>query len=47
MTSLIMMVIDGGAKAFKGPLGFIITDSESKVLLSCYGQPAGHDPLSF
>ena len=31
----------------KGSLIFVITDSESKVLLSCYGQSAGHDPVSF
>ena len=37
----------GGAKAFKGSLGFIITNKQHKVLMSCYGRTAGHDPLSF
>ena len=41
------MVTDGGAKAFKGSLGFLITDSKNKVVISCYGRAAGHDPLSF
>ena len=46
-TTMIMMATDGGAKTFKGSLGFVIIDSESKVLISCYGQSAEHDPLSF
>ena len=41
------MATDGGAKPFKGSIGFVITDSTHKVLLSCYGRTAGHDPLSF
>ena len=41
------MATDGGAKAFKGSLGFVITDKKKKVLMSCYGRTAGHDPLSF
>ena len=41
------MATDGGAKSFKGSLGFVITDSKNKVLLSCYRRAAGHDPLSF
>ena len=41
------MATDGGAKAFKGSLGSVLTDSKSKVLISCYGRAAGHDPLSF
>ena len=41
------MATDGGAKPFKGSIGFVITDSTQKVLLSCYGRTAGHDPLSF
>ena len=45
--SLILMATDGGAKAFKGSLGFVITDAKHKVLISCYGRTAGHDPLSF
>ena len=46
-TKKIMMATNGGAKAFKGSLGFVFTDSKSKVLISCYRRSAGHDPLSF
>ena len=46
-TKKIIMATDGGAKAFKGSIGFVITDAQHKVLISCYGQTAGHDPLSF
>ena len=46
-TKKILMATDGGAKAFKGSLGFVITDVKHKVLISCYGCTAGHDPLSF
>ena len=41
------MATDGGAKAFKGSLGFLITDAKHKVLISCYGLTVGHDPLLF
>ena len=46
-TKEIIMATDGGAKAFKGSLGFVITNKQHKVLMSCYGCTAGHDPLSF
>ena len=46
-TKKILMATDGGAKAFKGSLGFVITDKKHRVLISCYGRVAGHDPLSF
>ena len=46
-TKEIIMATDGGAKAFKGSLGFVITDTKNKMLMSCYGRTAGHDPLSF
>ena len=46
-TKMIIMGTDGGAKAFKGSIGFVITDTKHKVLLSCYGRTTGHDPLSF
>ena len=38
---------DGGAVKFKGSLGFVIADEDGEILLSCYGQPSGNDPLSF
>ena len=41
------MGTDGGAKAFKGSIGFVIIDAKHKLLISCYGHTAGHDPLSF
>ena len=46
-TKTIILGTDGGAKAFKGSIGFVITDAEHKSLISCYGRTAGHDPLSF
>ena len=46
-TKEIIMATDGGAKAFKGSIGFVITNKQHKVLMSCYGRTAGHDPLSF
>ena len=46
-TKKIIMATYGEAKVFKGSLGFVITDLKNKVLLLCYGQAAGHDPLSF
>ena len=45
---MIKMAADRGAQTFKGLLlGFVLTDSESEVLISCYSQIAGNDPLSF
>ena len=41
------MGTDGEAKAFKESIGFVITNAKHKLLLSCYGRTAGHDPLSF
>ena len=38
---------DGGAVQFKGSLGFVIADEDANILATCFGQPAGHDPLSF
>ena len=46
-TKKIVMATDGGAKAFKRSLGFVIPNREHKVIISCYGRTAGHDPLSF
>ena len=43
----IILVTDGGAIEYKGPLGFLMTTSDGTVLLTCFGQPAGLDPLSF
>ena len=46
-TGNILIATDGGAIPFKGSLGFVLADECGIILLSCYGQPAGHDPLSF
>ena len=46
-TKKILIATNEGAKAFKGSLGFVITDAKHKVLISCYGRTTGHDPLSF
>ena len=41
------MIVDGGAIPSKGSLGFVLADDDGVLLASCFGQPAGHDPLSF
>ena len=38
---------DGGAIPLKGSLGFVFADNEGTILLTCFGQPSGNDPLSF
>ena len=46
-TKKILMATDGGAKAFKGSLGFVTTNAKHRVLISYYERAAGHDPVSF
>jgi hypothetical protein len=46
-TGKILTATDGGAIPFKGSLGFVLADAEGTISLTCYGQPAGHAPLSF
>ena len=46
-TNKVNIATDGGAIQFKGSLGFVIADADGEILLSCYGQPSGNDPLSF
>ena len=43
----ITLATDGGAIPLKGSLGFVVANEDGTILLTCYGQPAGHDPLSF
>jgi hypothetical protein len=43
----INIATDGGAIPLKGSLGFVFADTEGNILLSCYGQPSGNNPLSF
>jgi hypothetical protein len=46
-TSKALIATDGGAIPYKGSIGFVLADGEGNLLVSCFGQPAGHDPLSF
>ena len=46
-SSKIIMATDGGAIKHKGSLGFILTNTDGTILLSCYGRPAGYNPMSF
>ena len=43
----IIMAIDRGAISLKGSFRFVLITTNGTVLLSSYGQPAGHNPLSF
>ena len=43
----LLIATDGGAVPRKGSLGFLITDSNGEPFITCYGQPAGHDPRSY
>jgi hypothetical protein len=40
-----LIATDGGAIQFKGSLGFVIADDNASILVTCFGQPLGHDPL--
>jgi hypothetical protein len=46
-TKKVYIATDGGAIPLKGSLGFVFADEEGTILLSCFGQPSGNDPLSF
>jgi hypothetical protein len=46
-TKKVLIATDGGAIPFKGSIGFVFADEEGTILLSCFGQPSGNDPLSF
>jgi hypothetical protein len=47
-TKKVKIATDGGAiPPFKGSLGFVFADEDGKILLTCFGQPSGHDSLSF
>jgi hypothetical protein len=46
-TKKVKIAIDGGAIPFKGSLGFVFADEDGTILLTCFGQPSVHDPLSF
>jgi hypothetical protein len=46
-TKRVLIATDGGAIPLKGSLGFVFADEDGKILLTCFGQPSGNDPLSF
>jgi ribonuclease HI len=46
-TNKVNIVTDGGAIPLKGSLGFVFADGDGRILLTCFGQPSGNDPLSF
>ena len=43
----VLIATDGGAVPLKGSLGFVVADDDANILATCFGQPSGHDPLSF
>jgi hypothetical protein len=43
----VLIATDGGAIPMKGSIGFVIADEDGDILLTCFGQPAGNNPLSF
>ena len=43
----VLVATDGGAIQFKGSIGFVVADDDANILATCFGQPSGHDPLSF
>jgi hypothetical protein len=46
-TKRVLIATDGGAIPLKGSLGFVFADEDGTILLTCFGQPSGNDPLSF
>jgi hypothetical protein len=46
-TKKVLIATDGGAIPMKGSIGFVIADEDGNILLTCFGQPAGNNPLSF
>jgi hypothetical protein len=46
-TKRVLIATDGGAIPLKGSLGFIFADEDGNILLTCFGQPSGNNPLSF
>jgi hypothetical protein len=46
-TKKALIATDGGAIPLKGSIGFVFANEDGTILLTCYGQPSGNDPLSF
>jgi hypothetical protein len=42
-----LIATDGGAIPMQGSLGFVFADENGNILVTCFGQPSGNDPLSF
>jgi hypothetical protein len=45
-TNKVRIATDIGAIPLKESLGFVVADEEGTILLTCFGQPSGNDPLS-
>jgi hypothetical protein len=45
-TQKVNVARDAGAIPFKGLIWFVFPDEEGNILLTCYGQPSGNNPLS-
>jgi hypothetical protein len=43
----VLIATDGGAIPMEGSIGFVIADDDGNILLTCFGQPAGNNPLLF
>jgi hypothetical protein len=46
-TQKVHEVTDGGVIPLKGSIGFVFAHEDGNILLTCYCQPAGNNPLSF
>jgi hypothetical protein len=46
-TKKVLIANDGRAIPMQGSIGFVIADEDGNILLTCFGQPAGNNPLSF
>jgi hypothetical protein len=46
-TKKVLIATDGGAIPMKGSIGFVIADEDGNILLTCFGQQAGNNPISF
>jgi hypothetical protein len=46
-TKKVLIATDGGAIPMKGSIGFVIANEDGNILLMCFGQQAGNNPLSF
>jgi ribonuclease HI len=47
LKSKVHIATDGGTIPLKGSIGFVFADEDGNILLTCCGQPAGNNPISF